>query len=303
MVKHNCIQCWRLCIACSFCCVSLPGSLLAQTELTPGNSSQLSLSSDEQKFVEQWHAVYDSTVDLIQVSRPDRDGHGNALVRQTVLTLDNQQFAGRHGRVYLWTEDGLPIVISVIMSFSDPDRPELRTVVYELNSLVPDRVRAKRKETLIWDCPSGELDWKGSLVDFPVAQTRAGRLTQMRNIARMFEAKTERNVFRLMPQPIYRYPETVPNTQDGAIFNYAVGTDPGIYLIVEARKDGWYLAPARSNVHEVEVRKESNVVWKFPSSSSQNIFQTEPFYQKYTAEKRLANDPSRLVFSAFEKVP
>lgn len=274
--------------------------LTAQDE-GKGDSSSAS-RSEHQKVVEQWTAQYDRIADQLHVSCPGLE-HETAMVRQTILSLDNQQFAGRHGRVYLWTRDGLPVVLSVIMSFQDPENTELRTVVYELNSLTSERVVAKRNEKPIWDCVDGAIEWKSGLIDLPVSPTRAGRLTQMRNIARMFEAGTERNLFRLMPQPIYRYPETVAQGLDGAIFNFAVGSDPGIYLLIEARKDGWHVGTARSNVHDIEVRKDSKVIWRFEGDSSQSIFQRGPFYQKYTAEKRKANDPTEIVFSAYERVP
>lgn len=100
-----------------------------------GDSSSASRSED-QKVVEQWIAQYDRIADQLHVSCPGLE-YETAMVRQTILSLDNQQFAGRHGRVYLWTRDGLPVVLSVIMSFQDPAADQrLRLQPFVLCSLL-----------------------------------------------------------------------------------------------------------------------------------------------------------------------
>ncbi len=49
-----------------------------------------------------------------------------------------------------------------------------------------------------------------------------------------------------MPTPIYRYPSEAPGVTDGAIFAFSLGTEPVVFLLIEARSNLWHLAFARS---------------------------------------------------------
>ena len=52
-----------------------------------------------------------------------------------------------------------------------------------------------------------------------------------------------------MAQPLYRYPEQVSSVLDGAIFSFAMTTDPELLVLLEDREiDGqptWHVAFAR----------------------------------------------------------
>jgi hypothetical protein len=95
------------------------------------------------------------------------------------------------------------------------------------------------------------------------AADEAGRLRQLRDLARRFAARefwAGRNyVLRLLPHPIDRYTDPSSGLVDGAIFAYANGTNPELLLLLEARRhaDGpprWWYAAARLGRAELNLK-------------------------------------------------
>lgn len=165
-------------------------------------------------------------------------------------------------------------------------------------------VTASRKGQLFWKCDQPGVQWKAGHSDLAISPERATRSLQMRSISRQYQAGYYKglvlgNEFRLMPQPIYRYPESTPGVIDGAIFSFAVGTDPCVLLLVEARQEGWFIACARSHAGTVKLTKGSEFICSFDLQKNRNVFQTEAWYQKYTAERRVADDPDKILFSVW----
>src|SRR5947209_7567407 len=88
------------------------------------------------------------------------------------------------------------------------------------------------------------------------AEEPAQRLLQMRELAAgCAVTKRERDdsasELRLLPQPIYRYEAAQAGVIDGAIFVFVQGTDPDLFLLLEARESGgkaeWQFAACRMN--------------------------------------------------------
>ncbi len=123
------------------------------------------------------------------------------------------------------------------------------------------------------------------------------RLSQMKSIVRHFTGNRNTSQLRLLPQPIYRYPEITAWAKDGAIFSLSTGTEPGAYIQIEARENLWYLTCYRDAAVEVNVRDGDKIVWSFEREGRKDLFQTAPFYFKYTTEQRLALDPSKILSS------
>ena len=102
------------------------------------------------------------------------------------------------------------------------------------------------------------------------ADTPARRLRQLRAMAAEFSAtKTDRKALtrplRLLTQPVYRYESTDP---DGALFAFVEGTDPEVFLLIEARAGdkgpAWHYALARMNSVEFHVAHRGREVWSVP---------------------------------------
>src|SRR5579872_18433 len=125
------------------------------------------------------------------------------------------------GAVFVWTHAGRPELIGCIGShqFQSGD---IR-VFHEFHSLSrqplqPVRFGGQRE----WRPTRPGVEFK-SVNEWPQpAASQKARLTQMRNMAREFQGamKDGQDVteLRLLPQPIFRYPQDVREAVDGAIF-------------------------------------------------------------------------------------
>jgi hypothetical protein len=107
--------------------------------------------------------------------------------------------------------------------------------------------------------------------DAPAADD-AKRLLQMKQLAKDFTGtKTEREEktpteLRLLPQPVYRYSVPKEGVFSGGLFALVHGTDPEIWLLIEARgKDlagaRWQFAAARMTSVELELRYRDQKIW------------------------------------------
>ena len=94
----------------------------------------------------------------------------------------------------------------------------------------------------------------------------------MKKLAREFSAHgldmAEKRVdMRLLPTPLYRYPEARTGVTDGAIFAFVAttGTDPEILLLIEAREEKgearWEFACGRFSDKSLSVRRKDKEVW------------------------------------------
>jgi hypothetical protein len=94
------------------------------------------------------------------------------------------------------------------------------------------------------------------------------RLAQMRAIAADFSVidyfKGTKQDLRLLRQPVYRYSEK-GKILDGALFVFALGTDPECCLLLEAYQDGndsrYRYALAPMTTYKLEVRYKDRSVW------------------------------------------
>jgi hypothetical protein len=196
--------------------------------------------TDGEKLLrEKWQAVYLEVAQSIEM----RDGetklalHERPILFYTSPVRTNDQ----HGSMFLWTNEGRPAVIGSIWSALNRSDPSLRNITHEFHSLSerPD-VQAARGGQTQWSAGESGIDWQ-SLAGSPApASSRAGRLSQMRAIARRLTASitaVEASELRLMPQPLYRYPEKMPGAVDGALFVFALATDPELIVLLEQGED------------------------------------------------------------------
>jgi hypothetical protein len=92
----------------------------------------------------------------------------------------------------------------------------------------------------------------------------------MKRFAKDFAAtKKERDgsqqELRLLTQPIYRYASPKQQVQDGGLFVLVQGTDPEVFLLLEARGEAdsprWMFAAARMNGVGFDVRYLDKPIW------------------------------------------
>ena len=180
----------------------------------------------------------------------------------------------QHGAIFLWHVDGQPVCIGSVWSTIDRDDDSIRRIHHELHSLTGELLVCRRNGEEMWKSGEPGIERQLLLDGGTPAASRTLRLAQMRQIARGITAAMpdREGELRLMPQPVYRYPEESEGVLDGAVFSYVLGTDPELWLLVEARETGegqpgWSVAFAQFTDARIEVRRGDRLIWECPRAT------------------------------------
>jgi hypothetical protein len=224
-------------------------------------------SAAEPALHEKWQKAYRTIAESMAMQREKTPLklEAQALMHYTnpVRTRD------QHGSIFLWTEEGRPAVFGSIWSAINLQDRTMRVVTHEFHSLVeaPD-VRATRRDQTLWDCREPGVSWQIMAEESTPAASRPARLVQMRSITRRFTARIQtqdESELRLISQPLYRYREKTPGAADGAIFSFAMTTDPELLVLIEDRetegKPAWYVAFARFGNQAMTLNEGERRVW------------------------------------------
>ena len=199
--------------------------------------------------------------------------HGASAARlelspQPLLHWGNPARNGEDGAVFAWLKDGRPEVIGSVFEF-----PARGVVVrkHALHSLSDQPIIAMYDNVEVWSPKSSGVKFTAVKGAEPPSDNPRRRLSQMRELARQFsveliDLKDSKSKLRLMSQPLIRYEPKSGGTQDGAIFAFAVGTDPEALLLVESRKSAgatrWEFGFARFHFVTLTARHEGHEVWR-----------------------------------------
>jgi hypothetical protein len=190
------------------------------------------------------------------------------LQREPVLKWSNPVAGEVHGNVFLWTRDGRPLAVASLHKwFSAKTDME-----HEFHSLAEEPLVAKFHGKEVWKTSESGVQF----VDLPraaaPAATEAQRLLQMKQLAKDFAATKKirdgtESELRLLPQPVHRYAAPKNGIVHGALFAFVQGTDPDVFLLIEARgKDvasaRWQFAATRMTGAELRLRHLDKQVWK-----------------------------------------
>lgn len=184
-----------------------------------------------------------------------------------LLKWSNPVRTKEQGVVFVWLDDGVPTVIGTLFTFVVQD--EIRTK-HELHSLADGPLSARFRGRDAWTPKEAGLKWNEFADLGRPAKSQGLRLAQMRRIAgrfdvRLIDRKSNHSTLRLLTQPLFRFSSAFHGVMDGAIFAYAVATDPEAMLVVRATKDAvgdrWEYAFARCHYWQLEARLNENLVW------------------------------------------
>lgn len=190
------------------------------------------------------------------------------LLAKPLLNWSNPERNTGAGAVYLWTRDGQPAAAMCVYPSSET------TLDHEFVSLSATTVQAATNGRVAWKPAEAGIEYQSFSEARPPGKTRPLRLTQMRGLARTFAARIVKpdeapKPLRLLPTPIYRYPDSEKERTlvDGAIFAFVQGTDPEVLLMIETVRDAqgtlqWRYATARMSMVPLEVDHNDQVVWK-----------------------------------------
>lgn len=188
---------------------------------------------------------------------------------ESLLQWSNPAAGTIYGNVFIWTHEDRPQAIVSIYKWYAP----FTHGSVEFHSLSTGPIIARKDGNVVWQPEKGGVEWKKLPGGDSPADTKARRLIQLRQIARRFSVeKTDREgierKMRLLTQPIYRYESPAEEVVDGALFVFAQGTDPEVFLLLEAtRKDNskslvWRYALIRMNHVKFVATCQDEEVWR-----------------------------------------
>jgi hypothetical protein len=196
---------------------------------------------------------------------------------EPVLRWSNPAVGEVHGNVFLWTIGERPAVIGSLFKWFTPHTH----MSHEFHSLAEVPLVARYEGADAWTAAEPGLKFAPLPDAKPPAGTAQQRLLEMKRLAKDFTAtKTERDgnkqEIRLLTQPIYRYAAPDSEIIDGALFAFVQGTDPEIFLLLEARgaagKEMWHFAAARMNSVQLVLRYQDREVWQAETLASRDIY-------------------------------
>lgn len=143
---------------------------------------------------------------------------------------------------------------------------------HEFQSLAEAPLSARFHGAPVWQTSGPGLQF----ADLPQAAapggTEAQRLFQMKQMVKGFAVTKKvrdgtESELRLLTQPVHRYAAPKKGIIQGPLFVFVQGTDPDLFLLIEARgKDvasaRWQFAAARMTGAELRLRHRDNQVWK-----------------------------------------
>jgi hypothetical protein len=252
-------RCWFLAALLPFGPLAALGQVQKPGDPTPANKENIEAAL---KLTLAAAAEYEVRVGDDEKEKPLE------LQKEPVLKWSNPDRGEIHGNVFLWTRGGRPMVVGSLYKWFTP----FTHMAHEFQSLAEGPVGMKFHGQPVWKTGESAVRF----ADIPgapaPAATDAQRLLQMKQLAKDFSGvKKERddsNVveLRLLPQPIHRYSAPKEGVLGGGLFTLVHGTDPEVFLLIEARgKDaagaGWQYAVTRMTSSEVRLRHRDKQVW------------------------------------------
>jgi hypothetical protein len=235
-------------------------SAFAQAKAPPAEKTEaaraIEAAADAKKAAEAYKVTTGAT-----------GGQALHLEPKSLLHWSNPVIGSFHGSVFIWTAQGRPEVVASIYKKFVPLPLHLGI---EFQSLTEGSATAERHGHADWAPVGGGVKFQPVPGAPTPADTPARRLGQMRAIAAEFSAtKKDRKAvsrpLRLLTQPVYRYERSDPG---GALFGFVEGTDPEVFLLIEARTRDkaptWHYALARMNSVEFHVAHRGREVWSVP---------------------------------------
>ena len=217
---------------------------------------------------------------------------------------------GQQGVVFLWLRDGRPAAAGCIFSSPDAKFPGARRIEHEFHALDPEQLVVTRDSFNQWKPREGLT--RQELPDAPApADGAAARKLQMGRLAEGFSghtidaARKERYELRVLPTPLYRYPAAKTGVIDGALFALVseAGTDPEVFLIVEAREEKgkarWEYALGKFSDCEIHVSlkgKDGKAKEVFASiPSEENPYRHNPKHTYRTYQDKIVTPDGKLL--------
>ncbi len=190
-----------------------------------------------------------------------------AFAPDSVLRWSNPEAGEIYGNVYFWTRQGRPEVVGSFLQWYSP----FTHGSHEFQSLSTQRIVGSRDGQNVWSTEQAGVSFTLVSGAPAVADSAIVRLRQARSMARKFQVRrTDRDgktgELRLLAQPLARYGNDESQVLDGGLFAFVQGTDPEVFLLLEARKHQndwqWHFALARMNSVQFVATHRDRTVWQ-----------------------------------------
>jgi hypothetical protein len=244
-------------------CVPLIWGLIGQPPPTAGDTPDDVKARLE--FMKKSMATHD-------IRALDDRGATFRLQAEPVLRFTNPVGGSRDGALFLWLGAGdRPAVASQILW-----NPQ-QIWAQEFSSLSTSPLIAKSVDGRVWNPSKGGVSFNPVPDSAKSAETAERRLRQMRELAEGFSAEhfyrgKTWNKLRLLTKPFARYGKPGSNVEDGALFCFALGTDPEVLLMLESRpgKDGreWQYAFAPMTGFALNAFWKGTKIWTKPAEGN-----------------------------------
>jgi hypothetical protein len=200
-------------------------------------------------------------------------------VQEPIFTFSEPtRETGHLGTLWVWGKTGRPVaLLSQNKAYAKP------VWGFELAAL-SEGVSVVMHDGWRWS-PQSALKMS-PFKDVPrAADSDARRLSHMKSLAQQFtlteQYLDESFELRLLPSPIYRYQDEKIGLIDGALFNFAHGTNPEALAVIECRKEAtgptWSYGFLPLAGAGVIAKLDGNTVWKKEptrESKAQELYST-----------------------------
>jgi hypothetical protein len=211
------------------------------------------------------------------------------LQEEPVFRLGKQFGEGvEDGAIFLWTgENGRPEAAIQLFRIRNQSEPQ-GLWIHEFTSLATNGLKAKRNGQLWWSPATPGLEFKPVPGAPRPAESAAERARQRRSLTEGFRASDDFggrgwSELRLLPTPVARYGDSKTEVVDGALFAFVIGTDPEVFLFLEARAGTggveWQYALAPMTVFAVKGKYRGKTVWELPDRHG-SWDPSKPFFDK-----------------------
>lgn len=193
------------------------------------------------------------------------------FVSTPILKWTNPTVGRVYGNVYVITHDRCPQAIVCPYKWFAP----YQSMDMECLSVTSEPIEGLRNQNVVWSAKSAGLEWKAVPGEPAVSKTALERQRQMKKLAEDFTAEMfdtrvnaggEDQQLRPMTQPVYRYENRSKGVADGGIFAFVVGTDPELFLLLQAIDVNgtyqWQYGLARMSMDSMRMKHLQNEVWK-----------------------------------------
>ena len=193
------------------------------------------------------------------------------LVPTPILRWTNPTVGRVYGNVYVITNESRPQAIISPYKWFEP----YRSFEVECLSVATTGIQGTREEKSVWSTTKPGLEWRPVPGNPTVGTSNVERQRQMKKLASQFTAelldtrsneKGEDQQLRQLTQPVYRYESPAYHVVEGGVFAFVVGTDPEVFLLLEAVETGettnWHYGLARMNSDQLSINFQDKKVWQ-----------------------------------------